>query len=65
MRATVTQLAQKTNTKQACDQLAYPRSSYYRQQQVKPAVTKPRPCQAVATGLTPGRAGNGTGDAQQ
>ena len=43
MRATVTQLAQKTNTKQACDQLAYPRSSYYRQQQAKPAVTEPRP----------------------
>jgi putative transposase len=43
MRATVTQLAQKTNTKQACDQLAYPRSSYYRQQQVKPTVTEPRP----------------------
>jgi putative transposase len=42
MRATVTQLAQKTNTKQACDQLAYPRSSYYRQQQAKPAATEPR-----------------------
>ena len=43
MRETVTQLAQKTNRKQACDQLAYPRSSYYRQQQVKPTVTEPRP----------------------
>ena len=43
MRATVTRLARKTNTKQACAQLAYPRSSYYRQQQVKPAVTKPCP----------------------
>jgi putative transposase len=42
MRAIVTQLAQKTNTKQACDQLAYPRSSYYRQQQAKPSVTEPR-----------------------
>ncbi len=29
MRATVSQLAQKTNAKQACDRLAYPRSSYY------------------------------------
>jgi putative transposase len=43
MRATVTQLAQKTSTKQACDRLAYPRSSYYRQQQAKPAVPEPRP----------------------
>jgi putative transposase len=41
MRATVAQLAQKTNTKEACEQLAYPRSSYYRQQQVKPVVTEP------------------------
>jgi putative transposase len=32
----VTELAQKTSTKQACDALAYPRSSYYRQEQVKP-----------------------------
>ncbi len=28
--------------KQACDRLAYPRSSYYRQQQAKAAVTEPR-----------------------
>ena len=42
MRATVTQLAQQTNTKKACAQLAYPRSSYYRHEQVKPAATEPR-----------------------
>lgn len=46
MRATVSQLAQKTNTKQACEQLAYPRSSYYRQQQAKPAVAEPHPVPA-------------------
>jgi putative transposase len=43
MRATVSQLAQKTNTKQACEQLAYSRSSYYRQQQTKAAVGEARP----------------------
>ena len=43
MSKTVTQLAQKTGTKQACSQLAYPRSSYYRQQKPKPTVTEPRP----------------------
>jgi putative transposase len=42
VRATVTQLAQQTNTKKACAQLAYPRSSYYRHEQVKPAATEPR-----------------------
>lgn len=30
-------LAEKTSTQEACTLLAYPRSSYYRQQQVKPA----------------------------
>lgn len=42
MRATVAQLAQQTSTKKACEYLAYPRSSYYRQEQVKPAATEPR-----------------------
>ena len=53
MRAIVTQLAQKTNTKQACDQLAYPRSSYYRQQQAKPTVTEPRPVPAPSPRALP------------
>jgi putative transposase len=53
MRATVTQLAQKTNTKQACDQLAYPRSSYYRQQQAKLAVMEPRPVPAPSPRALP------------
>lgn len=53
MRSTVTQLAQKTNTKQACDHLAYPRSSYYRQQQVKAAVTEPRPVPAPSPRALP------------
>ena len=33
----MTELATKTSTQQACQALAYPRSSYYRQQQTKPA----------------------------
>lgn len=33
----MTALATKTSTQQACQALAYPRSSYYRQQQTKPA----------------------------
>lgn len=41
MRVTVTQLAQQTNTKKACEQLAYPRSSYYRHEQVKPTTREP------------------------
>lgn len=53
MRATVTQLAQKTNTKQACEQMAYPRSSYYRQQQTKPALTEPRPVPAPSPRALP------------
>lgn len=36
------QLARQTSTKQACERLAYPRSSYYRQQQTKPTVTETR-----------------------
>ncbi|MCP4402983.1 MAG: hypothetical protein GY801_37475 [bacterium] len=35
MRATVTELAQKTTTKRACTVLGYPRSSYYRLLQEK------------------------------
>jgi len=42
MRAIVTQVARQTNIKMACEQLACPRSSYYRHEQVKPAVTEPR-----------------------
>jgi len=42
MRAIVTQVAQQTNTKMACEQLAYPRSSYYRHEQVKLPPTEPR-----------------------
>jgi group II intron reverse transcriptase/maturase len=53
MRATVTQLAQKTNTKHACDQLAYPRNSYYRQQQAKLTVTEPRPVPAPSLRALP------------
>jgi putative transposase len=37
----VTHLAQQTNTKKACEQLAYPRSSYYRHEQVKATATEP------------------------
>lgn len=33
----MTELSAKTSTQQACQALAYPRSSYYRQQQAKPA----------------------------
>lgn len=33
----MTQLAQQTSTQQACQAMAYPRSSYYRQQQARPA----------------------------
>lgn len=36
MRENVTQLAEQTSTQEACRHLAYPRSSYYRQQQEKP-----------------------------
>lgn len=42
MRQQVTELAEQTNTYEACTALAYPRSSYYRQQQTKP-VRKPKP----------------------
>ncbi len=38
MRATVAELGQKITVKQACDVLAYPRSSYYRQEQVKAVI---------------------------
>jgi putative transposase len=53
MSATVTELAQKTTIKQACDQLAYPRSSYYRQQRVKPAVVEPRPARKASPRALP------------
>ena len=53
MRATVTQLAQQTNTKKACEQLAYPRSSYYRHEQVKPAATEPRVLPALSPRALP------------
>ncbi|MCP4358083.1 MAG: IS3 family transposase [Chloroflexi bacterium] len=43
MRQTVTELARKTSIQQACQTLAYPRSSYYRQQQVKPTVRQRKP----------------------
>ena len=38
MRSTITELGQKITMKRACDVLAYPRSSYYRQEQVKVVV---------------------------
>ena len=38
MRATITELGQKITVKRACDVLAYPRSSYYRQEQVKAVI---------------------------
>jgi len=53
VRAIVTQVAQQTNTKMACEQLAYPRSSYYRQQQVKPTVTEPRALPALSPRALP------------
>ncbi len=39
----MTELARKTSVQQACQALAYPRSSYYRQQQVKPTVPQQKP----------------------
>lgn len=42
MRATITEVAQKITTRHACEMLGYPRSSYYRQQQEKPAVGQNR-----------------------
>lgn len=42
MRQQVSALAEQTNTYAACAALAYPRSSYYRQQQAK-SVREPKP----------------------
>src|SRR5690606_33197891 len=42
VRQQVTELAAQTSTQEACLALAYPRSSYYRQQQEKP-VREPKP----------------------
>jgi putative transposase len=39
----VTELAAQTSTQQACQAFAYPRSSYYRQQQAKPVSAKTEP----------------------
>jgi putative transposase len=39
----VTELAAQTSTRQACQAFAYPRSSYYRQQQAKPVSAKTEP----------------------
>jgi len=53
VRQQVTELAQQTSTQEACLALAYPRSSYYRQQQEKPvkepqsATPSPRALPAV------------------
>ena len=37
----MTELAAQTSVRQACEALTYPRSSYYRQQQVRPASRLP------------------------
>jgi putative transposase len=49
----VKQLAKQTSTKEACAQLAYPRSSYYRQQQAKPATTNSRSVPVSPRALPP------------
>jgi len=47
------QLAKQTSTKQACNRLAYPRSSYYRQQQAKLGTTDSRPVLRSPRALPP------------
>lgn len=53
MRQAVTELAEQTSLQEACELLAYPRSSYYRQQQAKPAQepppTRPSPRSLMTT----------------
>lgn len=52
MRQQVTELAAQTSTQVACLALAYPRSSYYRQQQEKP-VREAKPAPPSARALAP------------
>lgn len=52
MRENVTKLAEQTSTQVACRHLAYPRSSYYRQQQEK-SVREPKPAAPSPRALPP------------
>lgn len=52
MRENVTKLAEQTSTQEACRHLAYPRSSYYRQQQEKP-VREPKAATPSPRALPP------------